>query len=119
MKRRRILILESDVVTRMALEGLLTELGPVAVVTHRTVAGAKEVQRERFDFAFLDVRLADGETFGLARSLAAHGVPFAFMVDDVKDVPPAWRDYPVISKPARLSAVRQVLQRAEDCCLVA
>jgi DNA-binding NtrC family response regulator len=120
MKKLRILIVEDDVVTRMALENLLTQVAPVAIIARRSVDGAREVLRERFDFAFLDVNVSDGETFGLASALLAKRVPFAFMTDrPFNNVPKAWRSYPALLKPLRRSAVQQVLLRAEEDRLVA
>ena len=120
MKKLRILIVEEDVMARMALENMLTEMAPVAVVAHRTVGDAVGTLRERFDFAFLDTKVADGETFGLAYALAARGVPFAFVTDRPRDeMPRAWLSYPLVSKPPRRIAVRRALLHAEDYLLVA
>jgi len=120
MKKLRILIVEDDVMARMALETILTEVAPVAVIVQRSVRGAASILREKFDFAFLDTKVADGETFGLAYALAARGVPFAFMTDrDHEALPGAWTSHALLSKPPRRAAVRQALLRAEDYSLVA
>jgi DNA-binding response OmpR family regulator len=120
MKKLRILIVEDDVMVRMALETMLTEVASVAVIAERSVRGAASVLREKFDFAFLDTEVADGETFGLAYALAARGVPFAFMTDrDPDELPGAWLSHPLVSKPPRRAAVRQALLHAEDYPLVA
>ncbi len=120
MKKLRILIVESDILARMALENLLVEITPVAVIARRSVREAPDVLRERFDFAFIDTKVADGETFSLAYALAARGVPFAFMSDQPRDeLPKAWLSYPVVSKPPRFSAVRQALLHVENYSLVA
>jgi DNA-binding response OmpR family regulator len=120
MKKLRILIVEDNVMARMALETILTEIAPVAVIVQRSVRGAASILREKFDFAFLDTDVADGETFGLAYALAARGVPFAFMTDrDREELPRAWISHPVLSKPPRRAAVRQALLHAEDYPLVA
>lgn len=120
MKKLRILIVEDDVMARMALETILTDIAPVAVIAQRSVRDATGILGERFDFAFLDTEVADGETFGLAYALAARGVPFAFMTDRRRDeLPWAWLSHPVIAKPPRRAAVRQALLHAEDYTLVA
>ena len=120
MKKLRILIVEDDVMARIALENILTDIAPVAVIAQRTVRGAAGILRERFDFAFLDTQVADGETFSLAYALAARGVPFAFMTDCPRaQLPKAWLSHPLVSKPPRRAAVRQALLHAEDYLLVA
>jgi DNA-binding NtrC family response regulator len=120
MKKLRILIVEDDVVARIALEDQLTDIASVAVIAKRSVAGATEVLSERFDFAFLDVNVADGETFGLASALVARGVPLVFMGDPSgTGLPAAWRSFSLIAKPPRAAAVRQALAQAEEMQLVA
>jgi DNA-binding response OmpR family regulator len=71
----RILIVKDDVVARIALESVLTVITSVAVIAKRSVAGAIEALGERFGLAFLDVNVADGDTFGLASALTSRGVP--------------------------------------------
>ncbi len=120
MKKLRILIVEDDVVARIALESVLTDIASVAVISKRSVAGATDALNERFDFAFLDVNVADGDTFGLASALSARGVPLVFMGDkSLSSLPAAWRGFALISKPPRAAAVRQALAQAEDMQLVA
>ncbi|MEJ0053031.1 MAG: hypothetical protein WDN02_17845 [Methylovirgula sp.] len=119
MKKLRILIVEDDVVARIALESVLTDITSVAVIAKRSVAGASEVLGERFDIAFIDVNAADGETFGLASVLTARGVPVVFTGDKSLALPTAWRRFAFISKPPRAAAVRQVLAQAEEVQLVA
>jgi DNA-binding NtrC family response regulator len=120
MKKLRILIVEDDVVARIALESVLTDIASVAVIAKRSVAGASETLGERFDLAFLDINVADGDTFGLASALTARGVPLVFMGDkSLPNLPIAWRSFAFISKPPRAAAVRQVLAQAEEVQLVA
>ena len=57
MKKLRILIVEDDVMARMALETILTDIAPVAVIAQRSVRDATGILGERFDFAFLDRRM--------------------------------------------------------------
>jgi DNA-binding response OmpR family regulator len=75
MKKLRILIVEDDVVARIALESVLTDIASVAIIAKRSVAGASETLGERFDLAFLDINVADGDTFDLASALTARGEP--------------------------------------------
>ncbi|HEY0147275.1 MAG TPA: hypothetical protein VGB93_14230 [Methylovirgula sp.] len=119
MKKLRIRIVEDDVVARIALESVLTDITSVAVIAKRSVAGASEVLNERFDIAFIDVSVADGDTFGLASALIAHAVPVVFMGDKSLTLPTAWRSFAFISKPPRAAAVRQALAQAEEVQLVA
>jgi DNA-binding NtrC family response regulator len=120
MKKLRILIVEDDVVARIALESVLTDIASVAVIAKRSVAGATEVLGERFALAFLDVNVADGETFGLAAALTARGVPLVFMGEkSTSSLPAAWKSFSIISKPPKVAAVRHALAQAEEMQLVA
>jgi DNA-binding response OmpR family regulator len=120
MKKLRILIVEDDVVARIALESVLTDIASVAIIAKRSVAGASETLGERFDLAFLDINVADGDTFDLASALTARGVPLVFMGDkSLANLPIAWRGFAFISKPPRAAAVRQALAQAEEVQLVA
>jgi DNA-binding response OmpR family regulator len=120
MGRRRILIVEDDVVVRMSLEALLAEVGPVAIVSRRSLNDAKKILQERFDFAFLAAKVAGEESSSLAYALRAKGVPFAFLTNNpASDLQNIWRSHPFISNPPRRVAVRRALARIDDDLLVA
>ncbi len=42
-------------------------------------AAEKALAKARFDFAFLDVNVTDGTTYGIAASLLMDKIPFAFV----------------------------------------
>jgi hypothetical protein len=120
MKRRRILIVESDVVVRLSLEASLVGLGPVAFISRRSALAARDILHERVDFAFLSATGADPETFALARALLARDVPFAFVTSEsAEELPRIWRRHLHVAAPLRRASVQAAILQAEDGLLAA
>ena len=62
------------------------------------------------DFAFLDIDVRDGKTFGLAKKLSDDGVPFTFVSGTNRARLPEWpKDQPFIAKPYVPTAIAQAL----------
>ncbi|GGE10178.1 response regulator [Aureimonas endophytica] len=62
------------------------------------------------DAALLDIRLGEGNSFGLAKALKRQGVPVAFLSGLAKRaLPPDLADLPVFDKPADLQAVAGIV----------
>lgn len=120
MKRRRILIVESDVVVRMTLEVCLTGLGPAAFISRRSARAARDISGERFDFGFIGTTDAGLDTFVLARALQARDIPFAFITNETGgELPRMWHSHARVTTPLRRASVQAVLLQAEDDLLVA
>ena len=114
MKSPRILIVEDEPLIAMDLEDVVGQVVPAVVIIKSSVAGARAALAEPVDFAFLDVNVTNGDTFSLARMLAADGVPFAFISASAeKDLPPPLQTMPFIGKPASRAAVKRVLAAAQ------
>lgn len=64
------------------------------------------------DLALLDVMLADGHCFTLARELKHHGVPFVIYsaLPPGENVPAELRDVPWLEKPVRREVVVKTLE---------
>jgi CheY-like chemotaxis protein len=120
MKRRRVLIVESDVIVRLAIEASLTDLGPVAFISRRSALAAQDSLNERIDFAFISASGADAGTFAFARALMARDVPFAFITSESGDeLPRVWRAHTRVTKSPRRASVQMALQQAAEDLLVA
>jgi hypothetical protein len=79
VKRLRVLLVEDEILVAMDLENTITEIALAEVIIKPSVRSAEEIVNEPFDFAFLDINVTNGETFGIARTLLKKGVPFAFV----------------------------------------
>jgi DNA-binding NtrC family response regulator len=78
----------------------------------RSVADAeKALAKSKFDFAFLDVNVADGKTYVIATDLINREIPFAFMSGAIArhDVPENFRHAPFLAKPFRPAQIKSML----------
>ena len=113
MMDKRILIVEDEPLLAMDLESLVAELVDASCVVCRYAADAlRHVETRAFDFAFLDVDVVDGTTFGVARALADRGEKFAFVSGSSRRedaIACGAQDY--LSKPYRPDDIRRILER--------
>jgi DNA-binding NtrC family response regulator len=76
---KRILLVEDEFFIAMALEEYLADSGSQHVESVGTLADAEALaRRDSFDAAILDIRLPDGETYGLASELIPEGCAVVF-----------------------------------------
>lgn len=85
----RILILEDDFLTALDIKGIVEGAINADIVVCASVRGAKASLAERFDFAFLDVDVADGKSFEIAEYLSSVGTPFVFVSGSSADALPS------------------------------
>jgi CheY-like chemotaxis protein len=110
MKALRILIVEDEPLIAMDLEDLVTSVIPASVIIHASVAGALKAVEQPLDFAFLDIKVADGLTIPVAEVLSARGIPFSFLsATNVDTLPSSLRSAPFLHKPASRVAVSKAL----------
>ena len=77
--KRRILVVEDEMLIGMLLEDMLTDLGhEVAAIVPRLKDALAAVDRETYDVAVLDVHLHGESAFPVAEALIAKGIPFVF-----------------------------------------
>lgn len=109
----RVLILEDDPLTALDLQLVVEEAGHIVVGVCETLAEAALRLGEGLDFAFLDVDLPDGKSFGLAKRLDAGRIPFAFVSASTRhELPDVLRHVHFIAKPYQHAAIRNSLDRA-------
>jgi CheY-like chemotaxis protein len=78
-RRRRILIVEDEMLVAMSFEDMLTELGyEVAGIASRLDSALAMARDGNFDAAMLDVNLAGDRSFPVADLLIGRGIPFLF-----------------------------------------
>jgi CheY-like chemotaxis protein len=79
LTRRRVLVVEDEMIILMAIEDMLTDLGCTDVTAAPSVAKALALIRARpFDVAMLDANLGQETSEPIADALAAAGIPFFF-----------------------------------------
>ncbi|WP_292147081.1 response regulator [Mesorhizobium sp.] len=73
------LVVEDEALVAMLVEDMLGELGHEVVGPAMRLAPALKMAREEiFDFAILDVNLANEQSFPVAQLLQEKGTPFVF-----------------------------------------
>jgi CheY-like chemotaxis protein len=111
---RRVLVVEDDVMIRMLIEDMLTDLGfAVAAEASKVHEALAAVQSTDIDVAILDVNLS-GETTGpVAEALAAQGTPFVFATGyGEHGLPEQFRDRPLLKKPFQIDGLKRMLDTA-------
>jgi CheY-like chemotaxis protein len=111
MSKRRVLIVEDEIVVALFLEDVLAELGyaVAGVVCHLDEAMAREPD---YDVAVLDVHLNGRSVFDFADMLAAQGIPFVFATGyGERGIPERHRGRPVLQKPFQPDDLKSVLEQ--------
>jgi CheY-like chemotaxis protein len=111
---RRVLIVEDDVMIRMLMEDMLSDLGfAVAAEASKVHEALAAVNGMEIDIAILDVNLS-GETTGpVAEALAARGTPFVFATGyGEHGLPEQFRDRPLLKKPFQIDGLKRMLDTA-------
>jgi CheY-like chemotaxis protein len=109
---KRVLIVEDELMIRMLLEDMLSELGyTIAAQAARVDEALQAASTAEFDLAILDVNL-DGEPISpVADALAARGTPFIFATGyGERGLPEPYRDRPTLKKPFQMDSLERVLQ---------
>ena len=79
MTAPKVLLVEDEMLIAMHIEDMLAELGFEVVGPAMRLRKALEIAREEsFDFAVLDVNLANERSFPVADVLRERGIPFIF-----------------------------------------
>ena len=110
--KRRILVVEDEMLIGMLLEDMLGDLGhEVAAIVPRLKEALAAVERESFDLAILDVHLHGGSAFPVAEALIAKSVPFIFATGyGERGLPESYRGRPVLQKPFAKDDLERVLK---------
>lgn len=111
---RRVLIVEDDVMIRMLMEDMLSDLGfAVAAEASRVHEALAAINGMEIDIAILDVNLS-GETTGpVAEALAARGTPFVFATGyGEHGLPEQFRNRPLLKKPFQIDGLKRMLDMA-------
>jgi CheY-like chemotaxis protein len=114
--QRRILVVEDEMMIRMLLEDMLTDLGYTIVAACASVdeALACATQAE-LDAAILDVNVGGTPVYPVADALAARGVPFMFSTGyGERGVADTYRNHPTLQKPFQMEGLERALKGLLD-----
>jgi CheY-like chemotaxis protein len=111
------LIVEDNLIIAMAAEVILLELGARHVGTAATVNQAlTSIDREKPDFALLDLNLGSENSIPVATRLTELKVPFMFATGygERAPIPPDLAAAPVVQKPYTREVVEAALARMRE-----
>jgi len=116
MSRRRVLVVEDEMVVAMLVEDMITELGyEVAAVVSRVEDAMALADSGNFDVAVLDVHLNGKLIFPFADALSKRQIPFMFATGyGERGIPPHHAKCPVLQKPFRAEDLERALVRLID-----
>jgi CheY-like chemotaxis protein len=108
----RVLLVEDELMIRMLLDGMLTDLGHTVAAEAGGIKEAMELAKEAdFDVAILDVNLNGQPITPVVEILIRRGLPFVFATGyGARGVPEAFRTHPTLQKPFQVEALAQALE---------
>lgn len=111
---RRLLLVEDEIMIRMLLEDMLTDLGHEVKAVAGGLDDALTLARDTdCDGAILDVNLSGAEVYAVADILMERGIPFAFATGyGERGIPQKYRGRPTLQKPFQLADLALTLARA-------
>ena len=107
------LVVEDEAILAMSAEDILQDLGCVVVGPALSRDEAQRFAAEAdLDAAVLDINLGDGDSGGIAETLAKRCVPFCFSTGyGALGVPAGFSAVPVLAKPYTSASLADVLQQ--------
>jgi CheY-like chemotaxis protein len=111
---KRILVVEDELMIRMLLDGMLTDLGhTVAGEAGRIDEALALAGKAEFDIAILDVNLNGQPITPVVEVLIKRGLPFVFATGyGQRGVPEPYRTSPTLQKPFQTEALAHALETA-------
>lgn len=109
--KRRILVIEDEMLISMLLEDMLADLGhEVAGVVPRLNEAMTAAQGDGFDLAILDVHLHGQAAYPVADVLIERGRPFVFATGyGERGLPEKYRKHPILTKPFAREDLERVI----------
>jgi CheY-like chemotaxis protein len=111
---KRVLVVEDELMIRMLLEGMLTDLGHTVAAEAGGIDEAVALAKKgTFDIAVLDVNLNGQPVTPVVEVLVERGVPFIFASGyGQRGLPEAYRAIPTLQKPFQADALAQAIETA-------
>jgi CheY-like chemotaxis protein len=96
----RILVVEDEMMILLMMEEMLADIGAAVTVAANVKQALACIDAKIFDAATLDLNLHGNESYPVADTLAARGVPFLFSTGySQQNLKHEYRDRPVLRKP--------------------
>ena len=110
-RRRNILVVEDELMIRVLLEDMLTDLGyRIVAAVARIEDAIKAATDVDIDVAILDVNLNGHSVSPVADILASRGLPFVFATGyGEHGLPERHRNRPTLQKPFQQDGLEQIL----------
>jgi CheY-like chemotaxis protein len=110
----RVLVVEDELMIRMLLQGMLTDLGHTVAAETGAINEAMTLAKQaEFDLALLDVNLNGEPITPVVEILIERGVPFVFASGYGKSgVPEPYRAAPALQKPFQIEALAAAIAAA-------
>lgn len=106
----RVLILEDDPFIALDLQTIVEMDGHEVIGVFDNLAEAREHLTDGFDFALLDIDVADGKSFAIAAELKSRQIPFVFVsASRPAELPSELRGVSFVPKPYRETAILDAL----------
>jgi DNA-binding response OmpR family regulator len=111
--KKRVLIVEDEVLVAMLVEELLERMGYEVAAVSSHIEEALELARTLdVDLAMLDINLNGKQSFPVAELLRERGIPFLFATGYGDSVPgSAFGDVPLVQKPFNRDALKAALEK--------
>jgi CheY-like chemotaxis protein len=111
---KRVLVVEDELMIRMLLEGMLTDLGHTVAAEAGGIDDAVAIAKKgAFDVAVLDVNLNGQPVTPVVEILIERRVPFIFASGyGLRGVPEAYRTIPTLQKPFQADALAEAIETA-------
>jgi CheY-like chemotaxis protein len=111
-QRRSVLLVEDEVMIRMMVADMLSDLGySVAAEAGDIDEAVRLVQATEFDIAILDVNVNGKVISPVAEAVQLSGRPFIFATGYGSDgLPEKFRDSPTLQKPFQMETLRRALE---------
>ena len=111
---KRVLVVEDELMIRMLLDGMLTDLGHTVAGEAGSIEEALTLAKEgEFDVALLDVNLNGKPINPVVEVLIARGLPFVFATGyGQRGVPEPYRHSPTLQKPFQADALARAIAAA-------
>lgn len=111
---KRVLVVEDELMIRMLLQDMLTDLGcQLAGEAGRIDEALSLAKQSEFDIAILDVNLNGQPISPVVDVLIERGLPFVFATGyGQRGVPEAYRKTPTLQKPFQADALAQAIEAA-------
>jgi CheY-like chemotaxis protein len=112
----RILIVEDEMMILLMMEEMLPDIGAAVTVAATVKQALASIDAKVFDAATLDLNLNGNESYPVADTLAARGVPFLFSTGySQQNLKHGYRDRPVLRKPFKPRDLVDSLTRLLAC----